>query len=299
MPVPQEVASQTPGEGLPEGLQGVIINDCSDPNAEARQRVRFHSLFGVEPTFIGLGGDEPDLEAAGQLVDVLDAARTPSGYPDVPTVVLVNVAPRGDDVKEKWENGTPFSHTTVNNATVFVPYEGRVLPLLHKLGLAEEAELLDIPETTGLLADEGRLTEEEAEKIQNTQFRSLEFLPLAAHEIMAGRRLPSETMDLEAHPAVEGRAWFVDNFGNVKTTLLPEDIGFEEGDTIELENGQEVTCYRRLTDVPTGEFALTVGSSGYGESRWLEVVQQRGPAATELGLRVGSPILAREAETVA
>ena len=61
---------------VPEGLQGIIITDCSDPNAEARQKIRFASLFGTMPTFIKAGAVNSDLEAAGHLVECLGC------YPD-------------------------------------------------------------------------------------------------------------------------------------------------------------------------------------------------------------------------
>ncbi len=277
---------------LAENLQGVIITDCHDANAQARQQVRFTSLFGVKPAFIELGaGDNADLEAAGHLADVLDAIQTPSGYPETPAVVLVNVAPRGDDVRGRWENGTPFCYAEIGNALVVSAYEGKALSLVRKLGQVSTAHLLDIPAVTQSLIDSGSITAREAHRISNTQFRSLEFLPLAAYEIASGNSLPSEELAVESHQNIEGLAWFIDNFGNVKTTLLPEDINFQEGQTIQLAGGQKATAYERLTDVPTGEFGITIGSSGYGEDRWLEVVQQRGRAADALSLGIGSQIL--------
>jgi hypothetical protein len=288
-----------PLDEVPEDLQGIIINDCRDTNASARQIARFRSLFGVEPTFIGLGeGRDADLEAGGELIDQLEAVSTPESYPDTPVVALVNVAPRGDDVRQKWENGTPFAYTKIDKATVFAPVEGRVLPLLRKLGLAEQAEQLDIPQVTASFLDQGILTEEEAAKVRDTQFRSLHFLPLAARELIGGNELPSKKISLDEHPGVAGRAWFIDNFGNVKTTLTPEEIGFEEGQTLTLESGQDITCYRRLADVPTDQLGLTIGSSGYGDVRLLEVAKAGGRAADDLNIGIGSTILSQEAATV-
>lgn len=275
----------------PEGLQGVVINDCDDPNARARQQIRFNSLFGFKPDFIELGPEEPDLEAAGHLVDVLGALQTPAAFPPKPAVVLVNVAPRGDDVRKNWENGTPFCYATIGETTVLSAYEGRALSLVQKLGLVGEVSLLDIPEVTSRLTKDGQLTADEAETIRDTQFRSLEFLPLAARLLVGGVDLPAERRDLPNGQTTDHRAWLVDNFGNLKTTILPEEIDFEEGRTVRITPGQEAVCYQRLADVPTGEFALTVGSSGYGEHRWLELVRQKGRAADDLNLGVGSQIV--------
>lgn len=275
---------------LPENLQGAIVNDCSDENARGRQTARFRTLFGFEPTFVGLGEDDPDLEAAGQVVDLLDSTATPSGYPDNPAVILFNVAPRGDDVRENWENGTPFAYAQIDHATIFGTYEGRVFPVLKRLGLVEKVAVLDIPTATEILVNNEIISAGEAADIRNTQFRSRDFLPLAAREIMAGRDLRPEKLDVKESPDAEGRIWLIDNFGNGKTTTLPEDIGFEEGEVRDTKQGKTITPYKRLADVPTGELGLIIGSSGYKQHRWLEVVKQKGSAADDLGLKVGTRI---------
>lgn len=280
----------TKASALLEGSQGVIITDCGDQNARTRQQLRFGSLFGVRPEFIGLGPDNPDLEAAGQLVDVLDAVSTPVAYPSTPIAVLVNVAPRGDDIRSKWENGTPFCYFHYDIATVLAPYEGRALSLAHKLGMVSIVNLLDVPQVTRHLTAEDILSAREAENINNTQFRSLEFLPLVARELLGGRFIPAEQIELVGPQNVGAQVWFVDSFGNVKTTLLSGDVDFEAGKKV-IINNREVTCYERLTDVPTSEFGLTIGSSGYGDKRFLEVVKQKGRAADEFGLSIGDEVL--------
>ena len=40
--------------------------------------------------------------------------------------------------------------------------------------------------------------------------------------------------------------WFIDNFGNAKTTILPEDIGYEEGKELQLVGGHDAA--RQLAD---------------------------------------------------
>ena len=277
---------------VPEGLQGVIITDCSDPNAQVRQQVRFANLFGVTPTLVELGPDNKDLEAAGQLVDVLhDANNLPGSYTPKPWVVLVNVAPRGNDVKERWENGTPFCHFQSHNATVLSTYEGRSLSLARKLGLAARVNLMDIPTVTSSWVDRGIIASAEADAINNTQFRSKDFLSLAARELVGGRPLPATVVDLEDRDPDTGVVWFIDSFGNCKTTLLPSDIDFEEGKVVALDGDEKATCYSRLPDVPTGELALTIGSSGYGAQRLIELVEQQGRASDVLSLSVGSRVL--------
>ncbi len=61
---------------------------------------------------------------------------------------------------------------------------------------------------------------------------------------------------------------------------------------ITLHNGEVATCYRRLADVPKDVTALTIGSSGYGTHRFLEVaIGGCGKAGSLHGFDIGSPVL--------
>lgn len=273
-------------------LLGSIITDCADDNARARQELRFKSLFGVMPSFLGVSSYN-SIEAAGNLVEQLDILTNfplAKNAPD--SVLLVNVAPRSGDIKKKWENGTPFCMFRTGRTLVASTYEGHCLALARDLGITDSVELFDIPTVMKAAVEWGELTKDEAKRIVNTQFRSLEFLPLVAYWAWQGRAVPSTTQPLNELPSASGQAWFIDNFGNVKTTLTEKNIKFEEGSEVTLANGTTATCYRRLADVPSGAVALTIGSSGYGTDRFLEVViGQTGRASERLGLTVGSPIL--------
>ena len=72
-----------------------IISDCRDDNARGRVETRIAALLGVTPGFTGVAND---LEAAGNLVDMLAAGLGRDG------IIMVNVAPRN----VKRENGSPF-----------------------------------------------------------------------------------------------------------------------------------------------------------------------------------------------
>jgi len=279
---------------------GSIITDCADNNARARQELRFSSLFGAKPTFLGVGAKAPDLEAAGNLLDQLDAlTNLPVSAESTERIILVNVAPRGEKVKQKWENGTPFCYVRVGDILIVSTYAGRALHLLKKRSLADSVELLDVPTVTTAAVEWGELTKEQAAHINNTQFRSYEFLPLAAYWVSQGKDVPSTTQPIEDEQDTDGKVWCVDRFGNAKTTLVASDVGFEEGKPVTLSDGQTATCHRRLADVPKNESALVIGSSGYGNDRFIEVVVQwhddgfRGSdsAASRHGLEVGSPVL--------
>jgi hypothetical protein len=271
---------------------GTIITDCADPNAQARQELRFDSLFGVKPTFLGVGSYSP-VEAAGNLIEQLDVLiNFPVSDKTRQNIVLVNVAPRGEDVQKKWDNGTPFCYFKVGQTLVASTYEGHCLALARDFGIVDTVELFDIPTVTAAAVEWGELTPEEAERINQTQFRSLEFLPLVAYWLWQGKPVPSTPQSLAELPSSKGKAWFIDNFDNVKTTILPEDIAFSDGKQVQLEGGIEATCYSRLADVPQNVTALTVGSSGYGYHRFLEVViGHRGRAASELGITIGASLL--------
>ena len=271
---------------------GSIITDCADDNARTRQELRFSTLFGIQPSFLGVSSYN-SIEAAGNLVEQLDVlSNFPLAEKTKEAIVLVNVAPRSGEIKKKWENGTPFCAFRTKNTLVVSTYEGLCLALARDLNITNSVELFDIPTVTKAAIEWGELTDNEAQRINNTQFRSLEFLPLVAYWLFQDRSVPSRTQTLEDLPSASGQAWFIDNFGNVKTTLTEKDINFTEGKEVVLSNGSVASCYYRLADVPSGVVALTVGSSGYGANRFLEVViGQTGHASEQLGFTVGSSII--------
>ncbi len=280
---------------------GSIITDCADSNARARQELRFTSLFGAKPTFLGVGAKAPDIEAAGNLLDQLDALSGPSASRNEGTraVILINVAPRGERIKQKWHNGTPFCYVRVGNVLVVGTYAGRALGLLRECGLADSVEVLDVPTVTAAAVEWGELTRTQAEHINRTQFRSFEFLPRVAYWLTQNKPVPSVAQPIEAGHDINGKVWCIDSFGNAKTTLLPGDIGFSEGKEVVLADGRAAVCHQQLADVPRNETALVVGSSGYGGDRFLEVVVQwhddgfhgSDSAATRHDLSVGATVL--------
>ena len=77
-----------------------IINDCKCENAKIRQVTRVASLFDCSVYFSGVAND---IEAAGNLVDVLDACEGREG------IILVNVAPRHGGGK-KWKKSLTSKH---------------------------------------------------------------------------------------------------------------------------------------------------------------------------------------------
>lgn len=266
----------------------VIITDCRDDNARMRQEVRARALLGTTVTFCGV---ENTLQAAGMIVDALDAAC------GEPIIILANVAPRNGDVRHKWSNGTPFGYTRVGTSWIFGTVDGYVFGLLQKmLGIKLEVYVFDIPDAVAHLG----VDEPTARHIIETQFRSFEFLPRVAAAMVSGIKVPSKRLDDISTPPMG--VWHRDNFGNAKLSVLPDEVGFRPGSTVTLQvkrpwwcfwrRGayENVRCYARLKDVPDGTLGLVVGSSGFGYWRCLELVVQGGSAAKRYGLTIGTRI---------
>jgi len=235
-----------------------IINDCADANAAARQTTRVASLFSCGVSYIGV---KNDLEAAGNIVDILDAFGKREG------VILVNVAPRSGSAK-KWENGTPFGYFWYENTLVVSTIDGHTLSLVKKFKLAKQVNVFDIPTALQALIDEGELTEGEQIKISESQFRSFDFLPLAAYYIHKGYQLPTAIFDIAQVEDIEPAFWWVDNFGNGKTTITQNEVTYKEGESITTNIGI-FPFHKRLCDVPDDHVAFVVGSS---DAIWFALV---------------------------
>ena len=255
-----------------------IINDCRDQNALGRQATRAASLFNCPVIPIGV---QNDLEAAGTIVDTLDAAEGREG------IVLANVAPRNGKARQ-WGNGSPFGYFYYKSTLVVTSIDGVALSLVKKLGIADCVRLLDIPSVLALLREKGEILEELEERVASTQFRSFEFLPRIANWLCRNEEFPTLEHALGDALTVP-RVWFIDSFGNAKTTLLSDEKLFIQGERVKTQFG-ELTFYPRLKDVPDDERALVVGSSGIEKKRFCEIVIQGKSAAQELGISVGDVI---------
>jgi hypothetical protein len=251
-----------------------IINDCLDNNAFGRQLTRAASLLGCPVISIGV---KNELEAAGNLIDTLDAAEDKKG------VILVNVAPRHGSAK-KWPNGTPFAYFKLGKTLVITTIDGYTLSLVKKLNLVQAVSLVDIPTALSYVVKKKLITSELKSLISETQFRSYEFTPRLAKWLLSGIRIPTMPYPLINVPNAPSAIWWVDNFGNCKTTMLPEDIGFKAGNKVKTPFGS-LLCYNRLKDVPNKRLGLIIGSSGYGDKRFLEITIQGGNAWKKLNLR--------------
>lgn len=267
-----------------------IITDCTDENVRSRLGTRVSSLFGTPPTIIGVGKslssdnshDPAEYEAAGCLIDTLDSADGERG------IILVNVANRHGKGK-RWPNGTPFGYFYIKNTLVVSTIDGLTLSLVKKLKLTNSIQLLDIPEIVNQLVHEKLIHESLANQIINTQFRSFEFQPRVAKWLNDEKSIPSATIPITFVADIDKNVWFIDNFGNCKTTILPEEIGFQPEKIIKTAYG-DFKCFERLKDVPDGQTAFIIGSSGYEDKRFVELVVQGENAAKKYNFYAGMDI---------
>jgi hypothetical protein len=260
-----------------------IINDCNDQNAMNRQATRAASLFHCPVSTLGVSDfghkGHGELEAAGNIIDTLDAALGEEG------IIIVNVAIRHGKGK-KWPNGTPFCYFFYKKTLILASIDGLVLSLVKKLQLVEDVQLMDIPTVIDAMIQKGLHKEEYRKLVVDSQFRSFEFLPRAAKWIKDGIDIPSTPYALTEILDAPDAVWFVDNFGNCVTTLFPEDIAHQPGKKLHTVFG-EIPCYERLKDVPNGEPGLTIGSSGIENRRFVELVIQGKSAAGTYGITSG------------
>lgn len=252
-----------------------LITDCQDANAAGRQAVRLAGLFNTTPIIIGV---KSDLEAAGNLIDALDAAE------DRPGVYLVNVAPRNGQAK-KWPNGTPFSYFRYKQSLILSSIDGLALSLIKKFNLTPSVRILDIPSACEAMIKDGALLPALAEAIRTTQFRSFEFLPRVARFLAQGHEIAGEDYVLTNVAEAPQAIWWIDNFGNAKTTLFTQELSLEKN-AVPTAFGP-LPYFTHLSDVPDQTTALTTGSSGLGEQRFVELVIQGESAAKKYTLTTG------------
>ncbi len=263
-------------ESMKTNTFSVLITDCLDDNAKGRQLARLATLVPSPVAFIGV---RSDLEAAGNLVDALDAGFGSEG------TVLVNVAPR-NGVQGKWENGTPFGYFWYQKTLVISTIDGLVLSLVKKLDIARSIQVLDIPSIVEIMYKHGMVNKDEKTLISKTQFRSFEFLPRVAALLLAEKNLPAKEFSLRTVSDAPNAIWWIDNFGNCKTTLLREDVVSGDDGKVTLAVGS-FPLTEHLRDVVDGERALTEGSSGILQKRFLEIIVQGNDGAAELNLYSG------------
>ena len=192
----------------------------------------------------------------------------------------------------------------LGNIDIFTTVYGHVVSLLQPmLGRDLKLFVYDIPATVPHMG----LSAERQAQVINTQFRSFDYLPLLAAQLLGYASLPVTSVISEIPNMPLALCW-VDSFGNIKTNALPEDVGLHDGKmlsgsvvavriddarpggrsaSVGFRNVLHLPFYNRLKDIPDGQVALTIGSSGLGSKRFLEIMQQGASAASTLALQSG------------
>lgn len=256
-----------------------IINDCHDSNTMGRQATRAGRLF-PQAMITTVGIEQNELEAAGNLIDMLDASAGSNG------LIMVNVAPRHGRGK-KWPNGTPFGYFYYRKTLVIATVAEQSLSLVKKLGLVHTMKLTDVPIVIDAMVSQGYLEKKLRDLIVKSQFRSYDYMPRLAKWLFDGVTVPAEDYSFDNIADAPKAIWWVDNFGNCKTTMFPEEIGHEPGKKLQSKIG-ELTCYERLKDLGNDEAGLIIGSSGLEERRFLELVVQGKSAAKHFNVSAGT-----------
>ncbi|PIZ98331.1 MAG: hypothetical protein COX77_04940 [Candidatus Komeilibacteria bacterium CG_4_10_14_0_2_um_filter_37_10] len=254
-----------------------IITDCHDANATGRSVARATALLKYPTQLVGVGSD---LEAAGNLIDLIDATDGEGG------VVLANVAPR-DHYAKKWPNGTPFGYFYYQNILVVSTIDGLTLSLAKKYGLIDQIQVVDIPAATKEMAATNFIADHLPEYIANSQFRSFDFMPRLAAYLLKYKKIISQPLPIEQIPDAPAAIWWVDNFGNCKTTLWASEFAAELN---KLGKTDLIASYKGLKDVPDDQVGLITGSSGLDSRRFAELVLQGGSVAKKYNLVSGDDL---------
>lgn len=117
---------------------------------------------------------------------------------------------------------------------------------------------------------------------------SLEALgtPLSISSLVPLPLPPYETQGLGSDQTLKGCIQAIDHFGNGVTTIPAQTLQGQSW-VMEIE-GQRIPMGHTYGDRPPGDPLMLVGSHG-----WVEVAVNQGHAASQLGLRVGSPVTLR------
>ena len=263
-----------------------LITDCNDDNALNRQATRYAAYLNAPVSTVGVhffaNQGNGELEAAGNIIDALDASQGAKG------VVFANCAPRHGKAK-KWANGTPFGYFYYKKTLVIATVDGYTLSLVKKCKLVDSINLLDVPTVIDVMIKKGNYESMFRRLVIDSQFRSYEFVPRVAKWLTEGVKLPFETYPITNIPDSPKAIWWIDNFGNTVTTLLPEDIDFQPGKVMKTKFGQ-ITLYERLKDVPDGKPGLIIGSWGIENKRLVSLVLQGKSAAKTFSLKSGDTL---------
>ncbi|MCC6323281.1 hypothetical protein IT400_00640 [Candidatus Nomurabacteria bacterium] len=211
-----------------------VISDCADPEAQLCYDASFAHEFPIAN--VKCYGITHPLQAGGFALRPIDLHKGD------PAIVFVNYAPRRDkDRKEGYLNGRPFGYFFIDKTLVIASDEPEIWSMFKlvslPLGVVRKIECEKIP------------------GMPTTQFRSGLIIPKVAKMILFGN-LDCQIFEPKVVD-VKNKIWHIDNFGNCKTTSLKI-------------NKRKYVFEKDLTNLLEEEQSATIGSSGYGDQRFVE-----------------------------
>jgi len=247
--------------------------------AEVIQRIRLW-IPGAEPVPTSVPAFST--LATGFCIGQLGLNAAPPG-----TLIFHNVAPRADNPGLRPENaGEPLAFGLLpGGVRVIGPQAGYTFSFIRDL--AQELRWVSV---TG----------------DGSQFRSRDFFPKAAADILAGSPdILGERIGPGVIPDIpKSEIAYIDGYGNLKTTIRRSEIPSRLGAEMQLRIGETVNNVIRTDEVfgvRPGQIAFSPGSSGWtnakGEQiRWMEIFLRGGSAWERFGRpEVGTPISNLEA----
>ncbi len=187
-------------------------------------------------------------------------------------IIYNNVAPRKDDLEARSKNaGEPFIYLKLNNGVQVITVNSGCSATLLK-PFAEVIRTIKVDN-------------------DKTQCRSRDNYPKILGAVLRNDEsiLGDDATDMVPDNIPDGVIMYSDGYGNLKTSIKPEDIENIKGEKVTIEiNGrrQLVTVGEGIFSVKDGEFCLAKGSSGWalpdGSRRdFVELVKRGGSAYAE------------------
>jgi hypothetical protein len=257
----------------------LFFTDCSDNNAKARVFAHLSEQLKKFNFDIAVYGEKNVGDIAFDLYSIVSFWKEKNIKGNI---VVGNYAPRS----ENYPNGAPFLLTMINQNYVIGNPE--TFYILKKIGLLN---MLPVVEINILNTLELYFPEEESLNLSQSQFRSLEVLPLLIYLIVNEKKIITKKYEFPIVAFSGSEIIFIDNFGNVKTSIKSHNFISLKGLNTNLKigdfEGQSPSYYWKLSDVPKGRAGFVVS----GSNDLVELVVNGGSAAEFYNIKVGDKII--------
>jgi len=256
-----------------------FFTDCSDNNAKARVHAHLSHQLKKYNFDIAVYGEKNVQDIAFNIFSLVSFWRENNIKGNI---VVGNYAPRTDN----HPNGAPFLLTIINdNYVIGNPDTFYTLKKIGLLGTLPVVEI-DILKTLELY-----FPEEESLNLSQSQFRSMKVLPLIIYLIVNEKKIETVKYSFPLVNFKSAEVVFVDNFGNVKTSMKKEEFVINKGmkNFIKIGDYQGLIprYYSHLSDIPKGFHGFVIS----GSNDLVELVVNGGSAAEFYNIKVGDIII--------